>query len=383
MRSSRARVAVVAGLAGLVVAGLATVVGALATAGSAGAQPLYLEAAREVGDAPFVSAALKLPVSPQAHGAAAASGCDAATLAAALQADPRLAGAWTAALNSDPTLHWSRGETLHPSQVSSYIRELTPQLLTADLRVTNFRYVRGAAEPVQSVLQAGTAVLVDATGVARVRCRCGNPLTPMHPLTAKPTYRGTPWQGFVDIEIVAQARCSGSGQLDDATCPVERCPDGTAHDGQGGCPPEPCAAAGTCPAEPCAAAGTCPARPVDGPAGTAGPGIAAAGTTSAEPVPIDGPTIPTTSRATNGLGTASADPAATSGGARSRGDASSSPSATGAAADRTSSTRPAPSNTTTPTTTASTARRSAAGSAARAPEPGDEPSVRGIEPYQG
>ena len=47
-----------------------------------------------------------------------------------------------------------------------------------------------------SVLQAGTAVLVDTFGVPRVRCSCGNPLAPAIELAAGVTVRGTPWPGF-------------------------------------------------------------------------------------------------------------------------------------------------------------------------------------------
>lgn len=60
--------------------------------------------------------------------------------------------------------------------VSRYVRSLTPVTLTVDTRVTNHMYVNGRAVPFQSILAAGTAVLVDKYGRPVVRCKCGNPL---------------------------------------------------------------------------------------------------------------------------------------------------------------------------------------------------------------
>lgn len=65
--------------------------------------------------------------------------------------------------------------------VSRYIRSLTPVTLTVDTRVTNHSFVKGRAVPFQSILAAGTAVLVDKYGRPVVRCKCGNPLLqPIH-----------------------------------------------------------------------------------------------------------------------------------------------------------------------------------------------------------
>jgi hypothetical protein len=60
--------------------------------------------------------------------------------------------------------------------VAAYIRKLRPVTLTRDTRVTNHSFVDGRAVAFQSILQAGTAVLVDEDGVPVARCRCGNPL---------------------------------------------------------------------------------------------------------------------------------------------------------------------------------------------------------------
>lgn len=73
---------------------------------------------------------------------------------------------------------WARVLGLDPDKesVSRYVRSLTPVTLTVDTRVTNHTYVNGRAVPFQSILAAGTAVLVDKYGRPVVRCKCGNPL---------------------------------------------------------------------------------------------------------------------------------------------------------------------------------------------------------------
>ena len=76
------------------------------------------------------------------------------------------------------------------------MRSLTDVILQIDTRVTNHGFRDGVANPINSVLQAGTAVLVDIFGVPRVRCFCGNPLAPAIELAAGVTVSGTPWPGF-------------------------------------------------------------------------------------------------------------------------------------------------------------------------------------------
>ncbi len=92
--------------------------------------------------------------------------------------NPEKAAAFCAALNADPTFKWSGGDQIEPSQLREYFDELTPMMLTRDTRVTNNGYRNGKPTPRQSVLQKGQMVLVDQYGVPRVRCECGNPLTP-------------------------------------------------------------------------------------------------------------------------------------------------------------------------------------------------------------
>jgi hypothetical protein len=92
--------------------------------------------------------------------------CDRELLIRSLVARPDHLREWARVLSVTPT---ARG-------VASYIRKLRPVTLTRDTRVTNHSFVAGRAVAFQSILQAGTAVLVDKDGVPVARCRCGNPL---------------------------------------------------------------------------------------------------------------------------------------------------------------------------------------------------------------
>ena len=119
-----------------------------------------------------------------------------------LEKNPKKAAAFCEALDSDPTLRWSGGNKVTPSQLRAYFAELTPMLLTRDTRVTNYGYKNGRPTPRQSVLQAGQLVLVDQYGVPRKRCECGNPLTPPRPAKKAPVYKGPRWPGFDPTTII-------------------------------------------------------------------------------------------------------------------------------------------------------------------------------------
>ncbi|MGW0553777.1 DUF6777 domain-containing protein [Streptomyces sp. NPDC002926] len=92
---------------------------------------------------------------------------------------------------------------LRQSQIPQYLRSLTPTRLVWDTRVTNHGYTSGAATSYQAILQAGTAVLVDDRGVPRVRCACGNPLTPPVAGENKQKYTGRQWSSFQPSNLVA------------------------------------------------------------------------------------------------------------------------------------------------------------------------------------
>ena len=116
--------------------------------------------------------------------------------------NPEKAAAFCLALNSDPTFRWSGGTQIRPDQLRDYFAELTPMMLTRDTRVTNYGYRNGRPTPRQSVLQAGQMVLVDRYGVPRVRCECGNPLTPPKPVRTAPRYTGPRWRDFDPTVII-------------------------------------------------------------------------------------------------------------------------------------------------------------------------------------
>ncbi|MFB6846781.1 DUF6777 domain-containing protein [Streptomyces sp. NPDC056373] len=92
---------------------------------------------------------------------------------------------------------------IQPSDVPSYLRSLTPVQLRIDTRVTNHGYKNGAPTSYQAVLQAGTAVLVDDRGVPRVRCACGNPLSPPVAQQSAPKTAGDAWPGYKASNVVA------------------------------------------------------------------------------------------------------------------------------------------------------------------------------------
>lgn len=124
------------------------------------------------------------------YGSLAAGGvCDTAGLADELTADTDRAAAFAAVLG------------VEVADVARVIAGLAPVVLGRDTAVTNHRFRDGRAEPFQAVLQAGTAVLVDARGVPRVRCACGNPLDPPAVEGRTVEVRGERWTGFSESRI--------------------------------------------------------------------------------------------------------------------------------------------------------------------------------------
>ena len=110
--------------------------------------------------------------------------CDRQKLIAFLDDNPDKAAAWAGVLGIDP------------ADIATYIGTLTPLQLRADTRVTNHGFVDGHATSLQSVLQAGTAVLVDDHGRPRVKCGCGNPLLEPVATPVTPVYTGDDWPDF-------------------------------------------------------------------------------------------------------------------------------------------------------------------------------------------
>ncbi|MGR7023249.1 DUF6777 domain-containing protein [Geodermatophilus sp. URMC 62] len=158
---------------------------------------------------------------PGLYGGGGEEVCDAAGMAAFLAEHPDRGAAW-AGVEDVPT-----------EGIDDYLATLTPVVLRFDTAVTNHGVADGRATPFQSVLQAGTAVLVDDAGVPQVRCVCGNPLGPPAPRSS-PEYQGDPWPGFAPDTVVvvesSPAPVPAFVLVDDATGAVATRPVGTAGD---------------------------------------------------------------------------------------------------------------------------------------------------------
>ncbi len=122
--------------------------------------------------------------------------CDPQQIVDFLAANPDKSAAWVAALDADPSVAFADGRRLTVSTVPEYMATLTPLVLRSDIRVTNHGFKNGKQTVLQSVLQKGTAVLVDPLGVPRVKCYCGNPLLPPVASGKTPKYTGDKWADF-------------------------------------------------------------------------------------------------------------------------------------------------------------------------------------------
>ena len=123
--------------------------------------------------------------------------CDIDQLATFLEANPDKAAAWAAV------------QGIAPGEIRDFLTGLTPVALLVDTAVTNYGFAGGVATPRQSVLQAGTAVLVDDTGLPVVRCACGNPLTaPQVTNLPGADFYGNRWAGFDPARTVSVTRGS-------------------------------------------------------------------------------------------------------------------------------------------------------------------------------
>jgi hypothetical protein len=110
---------------------------------------------------------VEAPASPAGaplYGGSGRNACDKAQLIRFLRTHEREAAAW------------ARVHRIEPSEIPDYVDGLTGGWLLADTEVVNHGFDDGEATPRRSTLEAGTAVLVDADSVPRVRCICGNPL---------------------------------------------------------------------------------------------------------------------------------------------------------------------------------------------------------------
>ena len=140
---------------------------------AAGTQLIRFQKPEDPGPQPFTDPTdvsgpktVDLPSGPYG-GSGSDKVCDRDLLIKFLKENPDRMRAWATVLGLRPDF----------KTVSRYIAKLHPVTLTRDTQVTNHSFVNGRATSFQSILQAGTAVLVDKYGHPVARCRCGNPLT--------------------------------------------------------------------------------------------------------------------------------------------------------------------------------------------------------------
>ena len=115
--------------------------------------------------------------------------CDVDKLGRFLESDADKARAWSTVLGMDT------------SNIKTYAATLTAANLAADTRVLEHGFAAGELVPRETVLQRGSAVLVDARGVPRVDCYSGNPLR--NPtIQTDETFVGTPWPDFNESTVV-------------------------------------------------------------------------------------------------------------------------------------------------------------------------------------
>lgn len=165
----------------------------LEPAGAAGSDPfLVLESPDlRTGAAEFLSlgggVTVRVGIEPGLYGGSGSDHlCDPQLIADFLAEDSTKASAWASAAGIDE------------AEIDAFLLSLTPVRLLADTWVTNHGYRDGQATPRQSILQAGTMVLVDDLGVPRVRCKCGNPLLPpeVPDDLDSVSFVGEAWEGF-------------------------------------------------------------------------------------------------------------------------------------------------------------------------------------------
>ena len=108
--------------------------------------------------------------------------------------------------NADKAKAWADAHGIGVDEIPNYISTLTATVLTFDTRVTNHGFKNGVANKVQSILQKGTAVLIDKFGEPKVRCACGNPLLQPEPVRAPtPKYTGDRWDDFEPTKVISVA----------------------------------------------------------------------------------------------------------------------------------------------------------------------------------
>lgn len=108
--------------------------------------------------------------------------------------------------NDELSQAFAAGVGVGDADVEKYVDSLLPVTLRHDVWVTDHTYADGRATPYQAVLQAGTAVLIDAFGVPRARCASGSPLAEAWTGYAPPTFEAEAWPDYDLDNLVAVYR---------------------------------------------------------------------------------------------------------------------------------------------------------------------------------
>lgn len=106
----------------------------------------------------------------------------------------------------DRSAAWAQAIGIAARKIPYYLNTLTPVALIADTWVTASTFADGRAVPVQTVLQAGSAVLIDQAGVPRLQCATGNPLGPPANIDLESLdVQGNSWPDFAPRNVIAVA----------------------------------------------------------------------------------------------------------------------------------------------------------------------------------
>ncbi|MFG2139702.1 DUF6777 domain-containing protein [Streptomyces sp. NPDC048650] len=317
---SAPRVAIVA--AAVVAAVVLTVV--LTRPGGTGAGEVFLQPAADKGPDPFTRSTAKqssLPPSPSSSPGTptgAPSGKSSAGTPTYQGSTPGLYGGSrsTTSCNVERQITYLESdrarakafaatEGVDVGAVPSFLRSLTPVQLRRDTRVTNHGFKDGKATAFQSVLQTGSAVLVDSRGMPRVRCACGNPLRPPVAVSSNAKTVGKAWPGYRASNTVAVQPSSTDVHAfvlyDPETGQYFQRPKGSAGSSDSWTPPPTTSPSGTPPTTPPSSG---PSSSSSGTSGSSGPQSSAPtsappGSSSAPPQPESPTQAPTTQAPTS------------------------------------------------------------------------------------
>ncbi|GAB09901.1 hypothetical protein GOARA_048_01030 [Gordonia araii NBRC 100433] len=114
--------------------------------------------------------------------------CEVGPLVSGLESDTARRSAFASVMGSSPT------------QVVADTLNMASLVLLHDTKVAAHSYVDGKVEAYQAVLEAGTPVLVDASGMPRVRCSGGVPLGA--PESGAKVPRSGEWSGYSASKVV-------------------------------------------------------------------------------------------------------------------------------------------------------------------------------------